>query len=83
MEARVRRMARAPERFGPALARALDERAPFTRRAVGPDAVALRIGRALLPAGLFQGALRDHPIRFAVPRGAEPTTIERETGTPR
>ena len=36
------------------MARALDERAPFTRRAVGPDAVAMRVGRALLPAGLFQ-----------------------------
>lgn len=92
MEARVRRLARAPGRFGPALARALDERPPFTRRAVGPDAVALRIARALLPARAFQrvvatvlgiprpGALRDDPIRLAVPGGAEPTRTDREAG---
>jgi NAD(P)-dependent dehydrogenase (short-subunit alcohol dehydrogenase family) len=91
MEARVHRLARAPERFGPALARALDERAPFTRRAVGPDAVALRIARALLPARAFQrvvaaalgiphpGALRHDPIRSVVP-GAGPTSTERRSG---
>ncbi len=79
MEARVQRLALPPERFGPAVGRALDERAPFTRRAVGPDAVALRVGRALLPVGIFQrvvakalgiprpGALRDDPIRLAIP----------------
>jgi NAD(P)-dependent dehydrogenase (short-subunit alcohol dehydrogenase family) len=78
METRIKRIARPPERFGPAVARALDERAPFTRRAVGPDAVALRILRALLPAGAIQrlvamalgiprpGALRDDPIRATV-----------------
>jgi NAD(P)-dependent dehydrogenase (short-subunit alcohol dehydrogenase family) len=82
LEAHVGRLALPPDRFGPAVARALDERAPFTRRAVGPDAVAMRVGRALLPAGLFQrmvgkvfgiprpGALRDDPIRFAVPAKA-------------
>lgn len=76
LEARVQRLARPPERFGPALARALDERRPFTRRAVGPDAVAMRVGRALLPASVFQrvvrrvlriprpGALRQDPIRL-------------------
>ena len=57
---------------------ALDEPAPFTRRAVGPDMVALRVG-ASLPVGIFQrvvakalgiprpGALRDDPIRLAIP----------------
>jgi NAD(P)-dependent dehydrogenase (short-subunit alcohol dehydrogenase family) len=79
MEALVQRFALPPERFGPAVGRALDERAPFTRRAVGPDAIALRVGRALLPVGLFQrvvakalgiprpGALRHDPIRLAIP----------------
>lgn len=83
MESRVRRLARTPARFGPPVARALDEHAPFTRRAVGPDAVALRVARALLPARAFQravamvlgiprpGALRDDPIRLAVPGDAE------------
>jgi NAD(P)-dependent dehydrogenase (short-subunit alcohol dehydrogenase family) len=79
LEQRFKRMASPPERFARALARTLDERAPFVRRAVGPDAVAMRIGRALLPAGLFQrmvskvlriprpGALGNDPIRFATP----------------
>jgi NAD(P)-dependent dehydrogenase (short-subunit alcohol dehydrogenase family) len=82
LEERVKRMASPPERFARALARVLDEQAPFTRRVVGPDAVAMRIGRALVPAGLFQrmvstilriprpGALRHDPIRLATP---EPT----------
>jgi NAD(P)-dependent dehydrogenase (short-subunit alcohol dehydrogenase family) len=76
LEERIRRLASPPERFAPVLARALDEQAPFTRRAVGPDAVAMRIGRSLLPARLFQrlvsrvlripgpGTLRDDPIRL-------------------
>jgi NAD(P)-dependent dehydrogenase (short-subunit alcohol dehydrogenase family) len=76
LEERVKRMASPPQRFARALPRALDEQAPFTRRAVGPDAVAMRIGRALIPAGIFHrlvstilgiprpGALRDDPIRL-------------------
>lgn len=79
LEELVKRRASPPERFARALARTLDEQAPFTRRAVGPDAVAMRIGRALMPAGLFQrvvsktlriprpGALRDDPIRIESP----------------
>lgn len=54
LEERVKRLASPPPRFARALARTLDQRAPFTRRAVGPDAIAMRIGRALMPAGLFQ-----------------------------
>lgn len=79
LEARMQQLARPPERFARSLAAALDERAPFTRRAVGPDAVAMRIGRALMPAALFQrmvatilriprpGALREAPIRLVTP----------------
>jgi NAD(P)-dependent dehydrogenase (short-subunit alcohol dehydrogenase family) len=75
LEDRVNRMASPPERFARALARTLDDQAPFTRRAVGPDAVAMRIARTLMPARLFQrmvskilriprpGALRRDPIR--------------------
>ena len=75
----------APERFAPVLARALDDRAPYTRRAVGPDAKAMRIVRALMPAALFQrmvskllriprpGALRADPIRL---RNIEPLADE-------
>ena len=82
----MQRIARSPARFGPAVARALDERATFTRRAVGPDAVAMRIGRALLPARPFQrmvsmvlgvprpGALRHDRIRLARPQPRATTT---------
>jgi NAD(P)-dependent dehydrogenase (short-subunit alcohol dehydrogenase family) len=73
----VLRTASPPERFAPAVARAVDERAPFTRHAVGLDAHALLLGTRLLPARLFQrvagrvmglprpGALREGPARLA------------------
>lgn len=47
------RLARAPERFARGLARALDDDAPFTRRAVGPDAHLLLLGARLLPGWLL------------------------------
>jgi NAD(P)-dependent dehydrogenase (short-subunit alcohol dehydrogenase family) len=71
------RAARRPERFGPALARALQDRAPFTRHAVGLDARAVLLGSRLLPARFFQravglairlpqpGTLRADPVRLA------------------
>jgi NAD(P)-dependent dehydrogenase (short-subunit alcohol dehydrogenase family) len=52
------RFANPPERFGPALARALDERAPFARRTVGIDARLLLIGSRLLPGWLLHHAIR-------------------------
>src|SRR5262249_11195215 len=52
------RLANPPERFGPALARALDERAPFVRRTVGLDARMLLVGSRLLPARLLHHAVR-------------------------
>jgi NAD(P)-dependent dehydrogenase (short-subunit alcohol dehydrogenase family) len=76
LEELFQRLARAPERFAPILARALDDRVPYTRRAVGPDAQAMRIVRAAMPVRLFQrmvskllgipppGALRHDPIRL-------------------
>jgi NAD(P)-dependent dehydrogenase (short-subunit alcohol dehydrogenase family) len=52
------RFASAPERFAPALARALDERASFARHAVGFDARMLQIGNRLLPGRLLQQLVR-------------------------
>jgi NAD(P)-dependent dehydrogenase (short-subunit alcohol dehydrogenase family) len=51
--AMVRRLANPPERFASALARALDERTPFARRAVGLDARLLLLGSRLLPGWLL------------------------------
>ena len=65
------RFANPPERFGPALAHAVDERAPFVRRTVGIDARLLLAGSRLLP-----GRLLHHAVRWAMrlPRyGAIPT----------
>jgi NAD(P)-dependent dehydrogenase (short-subunit alcohol dehydrogenase family) len=50
----VLRAARPPERFAVALAGALDNRAPFVRRTVGPDAKLVALGSRLLPGRLFQ-----------------------------
>jgi len=52
------RLANPPERFGPALASALDERAPFARRTVGIDARLLLVGSRLLPGWLLHHAVR-------------------------
>ena len=70
----IRLLANRPERFAPVLARALDERAPFARHAVGLDARMLLVGSRLLPGRLLhhvvrlamdlprQGALRDRNV---------------------
>ena len=58
MEGLVLRMARPPERFARALARTLDERAPFAKHAVGPDAVLLVLGNRLLPGWLLHRLIR-------------------------
>ncbi len=57
----VDRLANPPERFAAALARVLDERAPFARHAVGLDAQMLLFGNRLLP-----GRLLHHVIRLAM-----------------
>jgi NAD(P)-dependent dehydrogenase (short-subunit alcohol dehydrogenase family) len=61
----VRGLARPPERFARALARVLDERAPFARRAVGLDAQLVLIGARLLPASLFHLLIR---LAMGLPR---------------
>ena len=74
---RIMRIARAPERFAPAVERALRDTAPFRRRAVGPDAQLLLLGSRLLPGRVLQritraaigipapGSLRDDRSRHA------------------
>jgi len=54
----VVRLANPPERFAPALVKALDERAPFARHAVGFDARMLLFGSRLLPGGLLHHLVR-------------------------
>lgn len=70
------RLASAPERFAPALAKALDERAPFARHAAGWDARLLQLAHRLLPGRVLhqvirlamglprQGALRHRHVRL-------------------
>jgi NAD(P)-dependent dehydrogenase (short-subunit alcohol dehydrogenase family) len=54
----VVRLANPPERFARVLARALDERAPFARRAVGLDARMLLFAARLLPGRLLHQVVR-------------------------
>jgi NAD(P)-dependent dehydrogenase (short-subunit alcohol dehydrogenase family) len=55
------RLANPPERFAAALAKILDERAPFARHAVGFDARLLLFGSRLLP-----GRFLHHAVRWAM-----------------
>jgi NAD(P)-dependent dehydrogenase (short-subunit alcohol dehydrogenase family) len=52
------RLASPPERFARALARMLDDRAPFAKRAVGLDAQLLMLGNRLLPGRLLHRLVR-------------------------
>jgi NAD(P)-dependent dehydrogenase (short-subunit alcohol dehydrogenase family) len=54
----IRVLANPPERFARALARALDERAPFARHALGVDARMLLFGSRLIPGWLLHHVLR-------------------------
>jgi NAD(P)-dependent dehydrogenase (short-subunit alcohol dehydrogenase family) len=51
---RFLRLAGPPERFAPAVERALAEGRPFTRHGVGIDARLLLLGNRLMPSGLVQ-----------------------------
>ena len=55
---RFLRFAAPPERFAPAVAKALDDRRPFSRRAVGIDARLLLLGNRVLPTPLLQRITR-------------------------
>jgi NAD(P)-dependent dehydrogenase (short-subunit alcohol dehydrogenase family) len=59
------RLASPPERFAPALARALDERAPFARHAVGLDARMLLFANRFLPARILRAVIR---LAMGIPR---------------
>jgi len=61
------RLAGPPERFARALARRLDERAPFARHAVGFDARMLMLGSRLLSGRLLHHAIR---LAMGLPRHA-------------
>jgi len=73
--ARFLKFASPPGRFGPAVAKALEDRRPFVRRAVGPDARLLLLANRLLPSNLLQritcraigvpeaGTLHGHPLQ--------------------
>jgi NAD(P)-dependent dehydrogenase (short-subunit alcohol dehydrogenase family) len=50
----VVRLAARPERFAPAVARALADDRPFVRRAVGVDARLLLLGNRILPSAVLQ-----------------------------
>jgi NAD(P)-dependent dehydrogenase (short-subunit alcohol dehydrogenase family) len=58
-------LARPPAQFARALARAVDERAPFARRAVGLDATLLLLGVRFLPARLLHHLIR---VAMGLPR---------------
>src|SRR5262245_49145768 len=59
------RLASPPERFARALARALDERTPFARHAVGLDARLLLLGSRFLPARVLRSLIR---LALGLPR---------------
>lgn len=59
------RLAGSPGRFAAALARALDERAPFARHAVGWDARLLLLASRILPARVLRGVIR---LAMGLPR---------------
>ena len=59
------RIAGSPQRFARGLAKALDDRGPFARRAVGPDAHMLLAANRVLPSRLLQHITR---IAMGIPR---------------
>lgn len=64
----MRHLADSPQRFAEGLIKRLDDRSPFARHSVGPDARMLLFGHRLLPSRVFH-----HVIRLAMgipPRGA-------------
>ncbi len=63
--AMVKRVAKSPEKFAVGLAKALDDSAPFARRAVGPDARMLLIADRLLPDAAMHQMTR---LMMGIPR---------------
>ncbi|MQY27441.1 SDR family oxidoreductase [Nocardia aurantia] len=77
------RFARPPARFAAGLTKALDHRAPFRRRPVGPDARMLLLANRLLPpSGMHQLSRTAMGLpRHGALRSAEPATQENATDT--
>jgi NAD(P)-dependent dehydrogenase (short-subunit alcohol dehydrogenase family) len=69
--------ARSPDRFAAGLARALDSKAPFDRRSVGPDARMLLILNRILPAAGLHHMTR---LILGIPRfgGLQPNESEKD-----
>jgi NAD(P)-dependent dehydrogenase (short-subunit alcohol dehydrogenase family) len=63
--AAMRLLARPPERFAEGLAKALDDRAPFARHAVGVDARMLMVANRLLSSKAFHRVTR---LAMGIPR---------------
>jgi NAD(P)-dependent dehydrogenase (short-subunit alcohol dehydrogenase family) len=61
----MRVAARAPRKFAAGLSKALDSRAPFDRRSVGPDARMLLIANRVLPAAALHHMTR---VMLGIPR---------------
>jgi len=59
------RFARPPHRFAPKLAKALNEKVPFARHAVGPDARLLLVSNRLLPGWVLHQVTR---VAMGLPR---------------
>jgi short-subunit dehydrogenase len=59
------RLASPPDRFARALARTLDERAPFARHAIGLDAQLLLLFSRVLPTRVLRGVIR---LALGLPR---------------
>lgn len=57
--------ARAPEKFAVGLAKALDSRAPFVHRPVGPDARMLMMGNKIMPTVAMHHMIR---VMMGIPR---------------
>lgn len=69
------RIAANPNRFARRLARALEDRGPFTRHAVGPDAVALAASSRILPSRVLHHITRvamDIPSRGSLRASGRP-----------
>lgn len=74
LEQPMRRFARPPSQFARVLEAALQDRPTLVRRTVGPDAVAFRVARAVLPARLV---VRAASTVMGIPRRAPVTPGQR------
>ena len=78
---RFLRFARPPERFAPAVERALHEQRPFTRHGVGIDSRLLLVGSRLLPTRLLQ-RITTRAVGIPRPRALRGDPRQRASVTP-